>query len=126
MFSFSQIAICQNNLQDKESREINSLSDFSKDLSYHLITQIDFANKKTLGRKRFSQNETLNINQIGSYNAVSLNIKAESINLDVLQNGDKNTFESNKHVNELILKVVQDGQNNTIKMFLVIMQMVRM
>jgi hypothetical protein len=45
-----------------------------------------------------------------------LNIKAESINLDVLQNGDKNTFE-NKHVNELILKVVQDGQNNTIKMF---------
>jgi hypothetical protein len=31
-----------------------------------------------------------------------LNIKAESINLDVLQNGDKNTFESNKHVNELI------------------------
>jgi hypothetical protein len=47
-----------------------------------------------------------------------LNIKAESINLDVLQNGDKNTFESNKHVNELILKVVQDGQNNTIKMFL--------
>jgi hypothetical protein len=53
MFSFSQIAICQNNLQDKESREINSLSDFSKDLSYHL-TQIDFANKKTLGRKRFS------------------------------------------------------------------------
>jgi hypothetical protein len=31
----------------------------------------------------------LNINQIGSYNAVSLNIKAESINLDVLQNGDK-------------------------------------
>jgi hypothetical protein len=38
----------------------------------------------------------------------------------------KNTFESNKHVNELILKVVQDGQNNTIKMFLVIMQMVRM
>jgi hypothetical protein len=114
MFSFSQIAICQNNLQDKESREINSLSDFSKDLSYHLITQIDFANKR-LGRKRFYQNGDLNINQIGSYNAVSLNIKAESINLDVLQNGDKNTFESNKHVNELILKVVQDGQNNTIK-----------
>jgi mRNA deadenylase 3'-5' endonuclease subunit Ccr4 len=75
-----------------------------------LILQI-----KTLGRKRFSKNGDLNINQIGSYNAVSLNIKAESINLDVLQNGDKNTFESNKHVNELILKVVQDGQNNTIK-----------
>jgi 3-deoxy-D-arabino-heptulosonate 7-phosphate (DAHP) synthase class II len=55
-----------------------------------------------------------------------LNIKAESINLDVLQNGDKNTFELNKHVNDLIQKVVQDGQNNTIKMFLVIMQMVRM
>jgi hypothetical protein len=101
MFSFSQIAICQNNLQDKESREINSLSDFSKDLSYHLITQIDFANK-TLGRKRFLQNGDLNINQIGSYNAVSLNIKAESINLDVLQNGDKNTFDSNKHVNDIL------------------------
>jgi hypothetical protein len=51
-FHFSQIAICQNNLQDKESREINSLSDFSKDLSYHLMSQIDFANKN-LGRKRF-------------------------------------------------------------------------
>jgi glycosylphosphatidylinositol transamidase (GPIT) subunit GPI8 len=44
-----------------------------------------------------------------------LNIKAESINLEVLQNGDKNTFELNKHVNDLIQKVVQDGQNNTIK-----------
>jgi hypothetical protein len=49
---FSQIAICQNNLQDKESREINSLSDFSKDLSYHLIKLI--LQIKTLGRKRFS------------------------------------------------------------------------
>jgi hypothetical protein len=68
------------------------LSDFSKDLSYHL-SQIDFANKKTRSQKRFYQNEDLNINQIGSYNAVSLNIKAESINLEVLQNGDKNTFE---------------------------------
>jgi hypothetical protein len=43
------------------------------------MSQIDFANKRP-GRKRFYQNEDLNINQIGSYNAVSLNIKAESIN----------------------------------------------
>lgn len=115
MFSFSQISICQNNIQDKESREINSLSDFSKDLRHHLITQIDFANKKTSSQKDFYQNGDLNINQVGSYNAVSLNIKAKSINLDVLQNGDKNTFELNKHVNDLVQKVVQDGQNNTIK-----------
>jgi hypothetical protein len=63
------------------------------------MSQIDFANKKTRSQKIFTKIE-LNINQIGSYNAVSLNIKAESINLDVLQNGDKNTFESNKHVND--------------------------
>jgi hypothetical protein len=65
------------------------LSDFSKDLSYHLITQIDFANKNTRSQKISTKMRDLNINQIGSYNAVSLNIKAESINLDVLQNGDK-------------------------------------
>jgi hypothetical protein len=100
MFSFSQIAICQNNLQDKESREINSLSDFSKDLSYHLMSQIDFANKKDQVAKDFYQNEDLNINQIGSYNAVSLSIKVNKSR--VLQNGDKNTFELNKHVNDLI------------------------
>jgi hypothetical protein len=42
-----------------------------------------------------------------------LNIKAQSIDLDVLQNGDKNTFESNKHVNELT-KVVQETKNTII------------
>jgi hypothetical protein len=83
------------------------LSDFSKDLSYHL-SQIDFANKKTRSQKILPKWD-LNINQIGSYNAVSLNIKAESINLEVLQNGDKNTFEL-KACKWLNSKVVQDGQ----------------
>jgi hypothetical protein len=79
-------------------------------ICYHLITQIDFANK-TLGRKRFYENGDLNINQIGSYNAVSLNIKAESINLDVFYKTEIKIHLTNKPP----IKVVQDGQNNTIK-----------
>jgi len=115
MFSFSEIAFCQNDNEEKESKAFNSLTDFSKDLRYHLITQIDYANKKSSSEMNFQQKSSLNINQIGNYNTVAVNIKAQSVDLDILQYGDENTFQLDNQVDNFKQKVVQVGQKNTIR-----------
>lgn len=115
MFSFSQIAFCQNNNEEKEGKAYNSLTDFSKDLRYHLLTQITNTNKKSNSERNFQQNSSLNINQIGNYNTVDVNIKAQSADLDILQYGDENTFQLDSQGNNFKQRVVQQGQKNTIK-----------
>ncbi|NRT16559.1 hypothetical protein HNP99_002926 [Flavobacterium sp. 28A] len=115
VFSFSQMAISQNILEGIGSEKTSSLSDFSKEMRFHLISQINFKNEKNNLQKDYYQNENLNINQIGSYNSINVKISAKVLALDVLQKGDENRLQLDKQVNDLKQKVIQEGQNNTIK-----------
>ena len=115
MFSFSQVALCQNSNEEKENKAFNSLTDFSKDLRYHLLTQIANTNKENNSKRNFQQNSELNINQIGNYNTVAVNLKAQSADLDILQFGNENTFQLDSQGNNFKQRVVQQGHKNNIK-----------
>jgi hypothetical protein len=115
MFSFSQFVFCQNNNEDKDGKAYNSLTDLSKDFRYHLVAQIANPNINSSSEMNLRQNNSLNINQIGDYNTVAVNLKAQLVDLDILQYGDENTFQIDSQGFNFKQRVVQQGQNNTIK-----------
>lgn len=112
---FSQISFCQKSTEENKIKNDNSLNEYSKDLQYHLVSQMDYKNLKSSSTEDFYRNGDISVNQIGDYNKSILKIAVSSVAIDILQNGSRNEFDLNKNTNTLMQRVVQEGHNNSIR-----------
>lgn len=105
---FSQIVLSQ---QENDAGSNASIIVPNGDLAYIIASSNDAAanNKPTENPK--SRDGVL-IEQIGDFNFVYTNIKANSIAVQVTQEGDYNFYELIKEANVIKAKAMQKGQNN--------------
>jgi hypothetical protein len=61
-----------------------------------------------------SNQNNVNIQQIGDYNVINANVNATNSSLIITQNGTNNAIELNKNALELAQKMTQIGNDNTI------------
>ena len=61
-----------------------------------------------------SNQNNVNIQQIGDYNIINANINAANSNLIITQNGTNNIIDLNKNALELVQKMSQIGNDNSI------------
>jgi minor curlin subunit len=86
----------------------------SKEKTLQFVSESYLNAKKDIPNKNSVHSAGLNIQQIGNYNDLNINMRGEYVRVDIIQKGDSNQLEIDKEANSIKQKIVQVGQNNSI------------
>ncbi len=89
----------------------------SKEKTLQFVSESYLNAKKDIPNKNSVHSTGLNIQQIGNYNDLNINMRGEYVRVEIIQNGDYNNLELDKEANSIKQKILQDGKNNSIKDF---------
>lgn len=108
-FIFTQFGFSQ---EKEDNGDFNQYSSSLFDSEQNSLFVVSKMPEKT-NRIQTNQN-AVNIQQIGDYNVINANFNAENSKLFITQNGINNLIDFTKNSEELTQKMTQIGNNNTI------------